>query len=292
MTDVSGCLLRDAPVAPPMARSAPVLTPDHAFGPAAMHCIRRGTGKPLVLLHGLGGSSRSWQPILDELAKERAVVALDLPGFGRTRPLAVPLSIPHLADQVTAFMTAHDLLGSDVAGMSMGGRLALELARRGTAGTVVALDPGGFASGWRRTSHYWVMSASIRMLRWLRPALPKLVSGRAGRTLLGMLLSPRPWRLRPDVVRDELDGCASAPGFDELLRSMTFGPPPLGTGPQPAGKIIVGWGRRDRICRPDQAPRVLNLFPTAQIHWFDEAGHFPLWDCPAETTRLILRSTA
>ena len=45
-----------------------------------MNHIRRGAGKPLLLIHGIGGSSRSWQSILDDLAAERDVIAIDLPG--------------------------------------------------------------------------------------------------------------------------------------------------------------------------------------------------------------------
>jgi len=52
-----------------------------------MHHVRRGAGKPLLLVHGLGGSGQSWETILDGLAAEREVIAVDLPGFGRTPPL-------------------------------------------------------------------------------------------------------------------------------------------------------------------------------------------------------------
>lgn len=48
-----------------------------------MHHIRTGVGKPLLLVHGLGGSWRSWQTILHPLTAEREVIAIDLPGHGR-----------------------------------------------------------------------------------------------------------------------------------------------------------------------------------------------------------------
>jgi pimeloyl-ACP methyl ester carboxylesterase len=53
-----------------------------------MHYVRRSTGKPLLLIHGLGGSRRSRQTILDPLAAEREVIAVDLPGHGDTPPLS------------------------------------------------------------------------------------------------------------------------------------------------------------------------------------------------------------
>lgn len=66
--------------------------------PSDMNYIRRGTSKPLLLIHGLGGSWRSWSPILDDLATEREVIAVDLPGFGATPPLPGEVSILTLSD--------------------------------------------------------------------------------------------------------------------------------------------------------------------------------------------------
>ena len=262
------------------------------FGPIAMHQVRLGRGKPLLLLHGIGGSWRSWQPILDDLARERSIVAVDLPGFGESGPLAVPLSVPHLADQVTAFLRGHGLVGIDVVGVSTGGRLALELSRRGMVGTTVALDPDGFWSTGQQMLFYVSLRAADRVLRGLRDRLPRLLSWGAIRSLMLWSVSPRPWRLEPLIVGDELARRAAGPNFAHSLRSITFGPPPLGADPGSALRIVLGWGRHDRVCLPSQARRVIRLFPTAQLHWFDKAGHLPLWDCPDETVRLILDATA
>jgi len=109
-----------------------------------MHHVRRGAGKPLLLVHGLGGSGQSWETILDGLAAEREMIAVDLPGFGRTPPLRREVSIATLTDAVTSFIDQQGLAGVDTVGSSMGARMVLELARRGVGGTAVALDPGGF----------------------------------------------------------------------------------------------------------------------------------------------------
>jgi pimeloyl-ACP methyl ester carboxylesterase len=82
--------------------------------------------------------------VLGALEAEREVIAVDLPGFGETPPLAGAVSIAALADSLVGFLSMHGLGGVDVAGSSMGARLVLELARRGCVGAVVALDPGGF----------------------------------------------------------------------------------------------------------------------------------------------------
>ena len=67
-------------------------------------------GKPkalVVLVHGLGGSWRSWQPILNLLAAERRVIAIDLPGHGDTPPLAEPTST--MSTQPFSVTTAHEV---------------------------------------------------------------------------------------------------------------------------------------------------------------------------------------
>ncbi|HVF80892.1 MAG TPA: alpha/beta fold hydrolase, partial [Flavisolibacter sp.] len=118
--------------------------------------IRYGTGKPLLLIHGIGGSWKSWMPLLEKLSAHCEVIAIDLPGHGKTPPLQGPTSISTLADAVTAFLQRHNLTGVDAVGSSMGGRVVLELARRGgVLGSVVSLDPGGFWEGWQRHFFYY-----------------------------------------------------------------------------------------------------------------------------------------
>lgn len=68
-----------------------------------MHHVRRGSGKPLLLVPGLGATWRSWDTIADALAREREVIAIDLPGFGATPPLSGEVSIATRTDAVVAF---------------------------------------------------------------------------------------------------------------------------------------------------------------------------------------------
>ena len=258
-----------------------------------MHYVRAGRGRPLLLIHGLGGSWRSWSPILTSLAQKREIIAVDLPGHGRTsRPQSVA-SMSVLADAVTAFVHAHGLTGIDAVGSSMGARLVLELARRGgVLGAAVALNPGGFWRGWERHAFFASLWASIRLVRLLQPAMPSIARSRVGRTLLLAQFSARPWRLPSSLVLDEMRGYAASTVFDELLYELAYGAPQEGT---PAGSIrtplAIGWGRRDRVCFPWQARRALALFPDAHLHWFDRCGHFPQWDVAEQATQLILDVT-
>lgn len=259
-----------------------------------MHNVRRGSGRPLLLVHGLGGSWRSWDSVLEPLAGEREVVAVDLPGFGATPPLAGEVSVRTLADALTAWLREQGLLGVDAVGSSMGARLVLELARRGgVLGGVVALDPGGFWRGWERHAFYASIYASIRLVRLLRPALPFITRHAFTRALLFAQFSAHPSRLPPKLVLEEMQSYLASPSFDELLHQLAYGEVQQGA---PRGSIaaplVIGWGRRDRVCFTGQAARAIEHFPDARLHWFNESGHFPHWDEPHEAARLVLQGLA
>lgn len=258
-----------------------------------MNYVRRGSGKPLLLIHGIGSSHRSWDLIVDELAAHRDVIAVDLPGFGTTPPLKGETSIRTLADAVTNFLDDHDLLGIDAVGSSMGARLVLELARRGgVLGAVVSLDPGGFWAGWEVPFFYHSVRLSAQLVDALQPVLPALTGNPISRSLLFVQFSARPWNIPAPIALQELRTFTPTPVFSELLDNLAHGEGQKGA---QAGSIrqplVIGWGRQDRVCLPNQAERAMDLFPDAHLHWFDHCGHFPQLDTPDEATQLILDVT-
>lgn len=127
--------------------------------------IERGVGQKVLLVHGLGGSWQSWSTILDALSAKRTVIAIDLPGHGATPAEHDSGTFEGLVGSVERYISDNGLAGIDVVGSSMGGRIVLELARRGSVGNVVALDPGGFWRGWERTFFKITIGASGRLLR-------------------------------------------------------------------------------------------------------------------------------
>lgn len=226
-----------------------------------MNHIKRGSGRPLLLIHGLGGSHRSWDSIADALAKRRELIVIDLPGHGATPAEPDSGTFTGLADSVERFIRDEGLSGIDVAGSSMGARIVLELARRGLVGNVVALDPGGFWKGWERTYFKSTIAASVRLLRLLRPALPALARNTASRTALLAQLSARPWKLDPSIVATELESFVATPTFDALVRDLARGPAQRGPAAPSSGNIVIGWGRSDHLCLPRQAARAIAAFP-------------------------------
>lgn len=256
-----------------------------------MNEIQRGAGRKLLLIHGLGGSWRSWSPVLDALAAERTVIAVDLPGHGATPAERDSGTFEGLVGSVERYIAGKGLAGVDVVGSSMGARVALELARRGGVGNVVALDPGGFWRGWERKFFRLTIGVSGRLVRAIRPGLPTLSRNAASRTALLAQLSARPWALDPGFVAAELDCLAATRTFDALVRDLADGPAQEGPAADPARRIVIGWGRKDRLCLPRQAARAMSAFPSATLHWFEASGHFPMWDQPDEAASVILAAT-
>lgn len=256
-----------------------------------MNEVQRGTGRKLLLVHGLGGSWQSWSTVMDALTAERTVIAIDLPGHGATPAEHDSGTFDGLVGSVERYIADRGFDGIDVVGSSMGARIVLELARRGRVGSVVALDPGGFWRGWERTFFRTTIGVSGRLLRAIRPALPTLSKSAATRTALLAQLSARPWALDPTIVATELQTLSATKTFDDLVGDLSTGPEQLGPAADPSRRIVIGWGRHDRLCLPRQAARAKAAFHSAQMHWFEHSGHFPMWDQPEETVAVILNAT-
>ncbi|HEY3333952.1 MAG TPA: 2-succinyl-6-hydroxy-2,4-cyclohexadiene-1-carboxylate synthase [Candidatus Limnocylindrales bacterium] len=89
----------------------------------------RGSGRPLVLLHGFTGSGAAWDEHVDAFAAGRRLIVPDLPGHGGTpAPSPAAASVEHAADALAALLTAHGATPADVVGYSLGARVALRLA--------------------------------------------------------------------------------------------------------------------------------------------------------------------
>lgn len=251
---------------------------------------RRGSGRPLLLVHGLGSNRRTWAPIRDELAAERETIALDLPGHGESPPLAGRPTFEALTDAVAAFQARHGLEEADLVGSSLGARIVVELSRRGAPGAAVALDPGGFWT--RREVRYFqaTLGPSILLVRAIRRAIPALTATAAGRTALLLQFSARPWALPAELARLELTSLAETREAGRIFRELVAGPTQAGAQSTP-GRLTLGWGRQDRVCLTVQAGRAQARFPQAHLHWFERCGHCPHWDVPRETVELILDAT-
>lgn len=251
---------------------------------------RRGSGSPLVLLHGIGHRWQAWEPVLDRLASSHDVIALDLPGFGNSPSLPGPYSVPAAIESAVDTFRFLGIERPHVAGNSLGGMLALELASAGHVSSVTALSPAGFWSSARERT--W----ALRMLSVIRASgrLPErtrtaVMSRKSLRMASGSLLFGRPSRVPVEAMLADLEAMAAAPGFDAVAKA---GRDYFFTSPPPAVPVTIAWGTRDRILWPSQSRRAALLLPQAQHISLAGCGHVPMHDDPETVVRLILETCA
>jgi pimeloyl-ACP methyl ester carboxylesterase len=240
---------------------------------------RGGSGEPLVLIHGIGHTWRGWKPVLPLLERDFDVLAVDLPGFGRSPSLPEGTeSTPEaLANAVEAAMYDAGFDKAVLCGNSLGGWIALELARRGRATSVVAISPAGL---WHAREKTWARGV-LRTMRWMARNLPTpepVVRSPLGKVLIAGPVMARPWRIDSDDVSEVLRLFANAPGFDATLEHMLAR--------QVRGldridcPVLVLWGSRDTLLIPRQGRRFERLIPNCELRFLKGLGHTPMSDGP------------
>lgn len=249
---------------------------------------REGEGPPLVLLHGIGHHWQAWDPVIERLAEDFDVIACDSPGFGRSA--ALPASIePTIAAYVDAFNWFFAELGIErphLAGNSMGGAIALELARGRAIRSVSAFSPAGFWTAAERRFCQVSLTALATTPVAARPAVEALARTRAGRVALFSQTFGYPARLPAEEAVATLRDAWASPAFARALdafRHYRFqSPEQLRSTP-----LTIAWGRRDRLLPYRlQAPRARALLPWA-THVTLGAGHVPFYDDPAAVAEVI-----
>ncbi len=254
--------------------------------------IRRGQGEPLLLIHGIGSHRQVWDPVLDRLACERDVIAVDLPGHGDSPllSLAGPTVAAGFAGLLAEFLDDLGLANAHIAGNSIGGWTALELARLGRARSVVALCPAGL---WRdRTPRYCSVSlrASYWLARALGPAGPWLTATRVGRTLVLGQMVGRPWRVPAAAAAATVRTIAAEPGFRTYFPQTV--PERFADGQGITAPVTVAWGGSDRLLLPRIAHHREELPPQTRWLVLPGCGHVPMYDDPDLVTRVILEGSS
>ncbi|MFE9774547.1 alpha/beta fold hydrolase [Streptomyces sp. NPDC005931] len=264
------------------------VTSPHGPQTVTLSYARVGSGEPLLLLHGIGHHRQAWDPVVDILATEREVIAVDLPGFGASPALPDGLAhdLPTMNAALGALCEALELDRPHVAGNSLGGLLALELGREKLVRSVTALSPAGFWSQAERRYAFAVLIAMRRIAeRMPLPVVERLSRSAAGRAALTSTIYARPGRRSPEAVVAETLALAGATGFTETLRAGTTVRFADDVSDIP---VTVAWGTRDRLLIPRQGVRAKRTMPRARLVRLPGCGHVPMNDDPALVARVIL----
>ena len=215
-------------------------------------------------------------PLLEERFD---VLAVDLPGFGRSEPLPPSIeSTPEaLADAVEDEMGRAGIERAHLAGNSLGGWVSLELARRGRAETVTAISPAGLQHAREKA---WGISL-LRAMRWASqnaPAPEALWRNPVARTLFVGGVYARGWRKDPDEAMEESELLGSCVGF-EATRPHLFDRQPRGLTTLDTPVLLL-WGTMDMVLLPRQGRRFERLIPDAELRYIRGIGHTPMSDAP------------
>lgn len=249
-----------------------------------------------MLLHGFSACADTWRPILPALQRRHEVIALTFHGHmgGEPVPPGFDHSIQSSVDLAEAEIDAAGFDKVHIVGNSLGGWLAIELARRGRARSMVAISPGG---GWepgsreqKRVKEFFRrVRTSLHVGGPLAPVLARFAASR--RIALGEIVA-YPDRLTPAEARMLIEASWRCDAFDGVLEAVEREPAPAPIHSSPCPMRLV-WGTGDRVLPMGRySERWRRMLPAAEWVELEGAGHVPMFDDPEAVARAILEMTA
>ncbi len=255
---------------------------------------RGGSGPPLVCLHGFADTWRVWELVLARLERRHDVLALTLPGHAGGPSIEGPITSATIADGVERSLDAAGIGSAHLVGNSLGGHVALQLAARGRARSVVALAPAG---GWDDGAFPPALLQRQRELlaaaKSIAPHAYALAATPEGRRRATELIVADGANLPPELVAHLVLGVAACPRGEDLLDRAADVDWAL-DGARIGCPVRVVWGTADRLLPWPEAAARLRRGWLAHADWveLDDVGHCPQLDVPLETAQLILGVTA
>ena len=228
------------------------------IGPATIAYEVAGAGPPVVLVHGLSGSSRWWRRNIGVLTPYRRVYVIDLIGFGASRTRH-PFALAEAASYLTQWLDRLELARVSLVGHSMGGLIVAELAADAPerVDQLVLVDPAVLPLDTHLTTH------ALRLLHELRTISPSFLP-----VLLADTLRAGPltfWRAARALMLADLRPKLA------LIRAPT----------------LVIWGEHDALVPLAFARQLSQYLRYEELVVIKGAGHVPMWDRPQEFNRVL-----
>ncbi|HXP65947.1 MAG TPA: alpha/beta hydrolase [Steroidobacteraceae bacterium] len=236
----------------------------------------------LVLLHGFGDSFTTWQGWVDELKPQFHIISLDFPGHGLTRaPQGVTLSSESLADFVDAFAAKLQLPRFAVAGNSMGGGAAWQLAVRHPerVSALILVDAAGFANDKPPAD----VPLAFKILRY--PIGRKILANIDNKPLIdqGLKADVYDKTVITPLIVDRFAEFQRAPGHRSILMSVNM----LQNGTSTAQLLsritaptLILWGESDPLIEPAAAGKFAAAIPGSKLITYPKVGHLPQLEIP------------
>jgi len=252
--------------------------------PVELSFTESGSGRPLVVLHGLFGWKRNWATIARSLAADRRVLCADLRNHGES-PWDPRHDYPALAEDVAALIRTHAGGSADVLGHSMGGKTAMTLALAAPelVARLVVVDIPPAPSGGTVIEHLRALRslplAAFSRRSDVEAALAPAVPDAAVRAFLVHNVKSGPGGLSWAVNLEALERhAADIVGFPDPPPGRPFGGPTL----------FVAGGRSGYL-RPEHAAPIGRLFPAAEFEVVADAGHWVHADAPGPLLAAVSR---
>ena len=219
-----------------------------------------GEGEPVVLVHGLSGSTRWWDRTVPALAARYRVYLVDLPGFGSMHRAEGGFVLSEAAGWLSSWMEAVGLARAHLVGHSMGGYISIVLAARRPEmlRRLVLVAPAGVPTG-RSIPGYLI--PLLQAGRYMSPGFLPVLARDALRTGPFTLLGATRELLAEDV-RD-------------YLRNIRV-------------PTLLVWGREDALVPPSAGDVLRREIPDSRLLLIEGAGHVPMFERAAETNAAIL----
>lgn len=255
--------------------------------------VETGSGAPLILLHGFGGSIWNWEHQQLALAQHYRILTLDLLGSGQSAKPDIPYTTSHLVTFLLHFMDAVDIDHATLIGNSMGAGLAMAVALsapdRVKALTLIA----GFPQALEGAIHSPLYNRFLhhRPPLWLAQFANKLSGRWATRRVLEEILYDHSLLTavvieRSFVNRHQRDILPPLYSLTDHLDEWEerYGPR-LGEIQHP---VLILWGEEDNVFSPTMAEDLARILPNARSHRIPQAGHLLQWEKPDEVNAQII----
>lgn len=248
-----------------------------------------------MCLHGFTDTWRTWELVLPALERDHDVLALTLVGHAGGPPIAGALSDAVLADAVEIAMDEAGFQTAHIVGNSLGGYLALQLAARGRARSVVALAPaGGWAEG--DESYKETLAHFGRMQELVKAAVPnvdQILATPEGRRAATRFITTNFEHIPAELLAHQMIGVANCDAVEPLVEYALREGWSLDAEPITC-PVRVAWGNDDQILPWPSAAARFRQDWLAHADWveLEGVGHCPQLDVPLEAAELILGLTA
>jgi pimeloyl-ACP methyl ester carboxylesterase len=254
-------------------------------------CERHGSGEQLVLVHGVTHRRQVWYPVLEQLAEQREVILVDLPGHGQSDPFVLDgLPVKEaLRRDFEQFLREQQLDRPHVAGNSLGGLVALHAGANGHARSVTCLSPAGF---WRDERDFAYtrrfFTSLLQVADRVGPRAEELLRiPPVQRAIFGVLMA-HPGRVSTDQVLGDVRGFMKA---RPALRALLAAAEPFCDQIPLDVPVTVAWAARDLVLPVTQSRTAKARLPFAEHMILRGVGHVPMFDNPRLIADVLLRGS-